>query len=454
MIKKILWIIFIGFFFSFYVNAERLMTLNDIYSLAIQQDPSLKVADATRLITSQNLPLAISTVLPKISADANQLSERYLVEFIDSESDFQGDFYNKVNTFNINLEQNLLAVSGWFNIRAAKKEIDSADATYLAAQQDLIGRVFHAYFDVLYKQDILGYKEAEHKAITKELQYVTDRFEVGLVPYTDVQNATARYDLTVAEVIDARNTLENSIEYLKQITGPFTGDLAPLKSHLPLKQPEPASMEEWVITAEQNNPTLIAARYNLDASKEAVRSAKAELLPTVNLNSSWGQGRFNTFTNPSTPWRETWSVFITVGVNLFNGGYDRANIRRSQYTALQSQDNLELILRQTLDYTRSSYRDVITSLSEVNAFHQAVISARASLDATQAAYEVGTRTILDVLNGITNLYQQQQNYAAARYAYIISTINLKQSTGVLNIQDVLAINELLNLDRINNAYNS
>lgn len=449
MIKKIVWILFTGFFFSFYVHAERLVTLNDIYSLALQQDPNLKIADATRLITSQNLPLAISTVLPKISADASQFSERRLIEFIDPESNFQGDFYNKVNNFNLNLDHNLLAVSGWFNIRAAKKEIDSADATYLAAQQDLIGRVFHAYFDVLYKQDILALKEAEHKAIAKELQYVEDRFEVGLVPYTDVQNTTARYDLTVAAVINARNSLENAIENLKIITGPFTGNLATLQDVIPLKRPEPADMEEWVITAEQTNPTLIAARYSFDASKEAVRSAKAELLPTVNLSSSWGQGRFNTFTNPSTPWRETWSVFLTVGVNLFNGGYDRANIRKSQYTALQSQDNLELILRQTLDYTRNSYRDVITNLSEVNAFHQAVISARASLDATQAAYEVGTRTILDVLNGIANLYQQQQNYASARYAYIISTINLKQSTGVLSIGDVLAINELLNTNSTN-----
>lgn len=108
-----------------------------------------------------------------------------------------------------------------------------------------------------------------------------------------------------------------------------------------------------------------------------------------------------------------------------------------------ARDQLDLTRRSVIANTRNSYRAVLAGISEVEATKQAVISAQSALDATQAGFEVGTRTIVDVLLSQQQLFQAQSAYSQARHQFVISGLQLKDAAGVADIKDIEAINALL-----------
>jgi outer membrane protein len=108
-----------------------------------------------------------------------------------------------------------------------------------------------------------------------------------------------------------------------------------------------------------------------------------------------------------------------------------------------AQDQLELARRSVVATTRNAYRAVVAGIAEVEATKQAVISAQSSLDATQAGFEVGTRTIVEVLTVQEQLFQAQSTYSQARHQFVLSGLQLKAAAGVADIKDLEAINALL-----------
>ncbi|MDX1391582.1 MAG: TolC family outer membrane protein, partial [Rheinheimera sp.] len=263
--------------------------------------------------------------------------------------------------------------------------------------------------------------------------------------------AQAQFDSAVAREISAQNALETAREALREITGQYPAELASLNTDkFSTQTPSPASADEWVKLAEQLNLNLKANKLALEIAQNEIDKAVAGHYPTVTLDASYGTsdstsdvtlgGSTNT---TNTPRLDTKQIGLNLRVPLYSGGATVAqtSVARANYVAA-SQD-LELSYRTAVRQVRSSFNDINANIATIRALEQAVISAQSALNATEAGFEVGTRTIVDVLQSTRNLFEARRNLSGARYNYVIAILTLKQAAGNLSEQDLQGINSAL-----------
>jgi len=421
--------------------------LLEVYAMAADMDPTIKIANDERNSTKEAVPLARSALLPQLNASAEYVSTQ--------EEGYAAPAFPPVplqpvtpsvvreHGGELSLQQSVLNLGSWFALGKANRIADQADAIYEQNEQDLFRRVAVAYFNVLSAEDTLAFTKAEKEAVAKQLDQTEHQFKVGVVAITDYKESQARYDKTVADEINALNQLENVKEALQEITGTLPDMLIPLKTKIPMEAPQPANEKEWAKTAEQYNPAIQAATFQVEASRFDVNDARAQYLPTLSMAGTYGRARSGSPSHSDGNFEPNWLFSVNANMNLFAGGATQAGVRQAQYKALSAKDTLEQTKRRVIYDTNTSFRNVMTSISEVHALSQAVASGKVALEATQASYEVGTRTSVDLLNSISDLYQRQQQYAQARYDYIINQLTLKQASGTLTYQDLELINDWL-----------
>jgi outer membrane protein len=351
----------------------------------------------------------------------------------------------------VNLSQSVFDWTNWKNLNTAEKLAMQSQTMLDAAAQGLIVRASQNYFNVLKAVDDLGFAGAEKRAIERQLEQTKQRFAVGLTAITDVHEAQAQFDSAVAREIAAQNMLETARETLREITGQYHSELASLDTtKFETVQPSPTTADAWVTLAEQLNLTLKANKLALDIAQNDIENAKAGHYPTLSLDARYGTGDSeskntllgNTQTT-NLPRLDNSSIGLNLRVPLYSGGATTAatDVARANYVAA-SQD-LEQSYRTAVRQVRVSFNDINANISTIRALEQAVISAESALNATEAGFEVGTRTIVDVLQSTRNLFEARRNLAGARYNYVIAILSLKQAAGNLSEQDLLAINQAL-----------
>ena len=437
--------------------------LVQIYQVARSADPTLAIADANKGATEEGIDQARSALLPQISAS---VAYDHVDSGLNSVGPFQdaaGNFVllpqsdtarNRSRPAQAQLTQSLFNWTNWTRLKTSRATAASADSNYDAASQDLFVRTSTAYFGVLTSQDALIFAQANEKALARQLDQAEQRFEVGLSAITDVHNARANHDSSVAQVIQAQNTLDTARESLSQIIGKEFGDLKKLREQLPLEKPTPGDVQSWVDVAVKENPSLAAAQHSLDASEYNISTQRSGHYPTLSASlvrsdtPGWGdttQGVGGTYFGPfhGNNVSGVTTIGVTLNVPIYTGGLVSSQVRQAIFQRDAAQDQFELQRRAVVANTRNAYRAVIAGISEVEATKQAVVSAQSSLDATQAGFEVGTRTIVDVLLAQQTLFQAQSAYSQARHAFVLSGLQLKQSAGTIGVKDIEAVNALL-----------
>lgn len=439
------------FLFSALISQATFARTQDLittYRQAVENDPVIQQALATQLATKQNVPIATSQLLPQASVVFYSEDQNAFI-FPGSVPQNIGGTTNTIERthgYIASATQNIIDFGTWSNIKEARRIAEEADATFLASEQDLIQRVASAYFNVLSAADTLTFVSAQKEALASQLNQVQQRFDVGLVAITDVYDFEAQYDSQVAEEIAARNNLQNAKDDLEVITGITVHELAILMPTIPLHSPDPIEPEAWVTQAEHENPTLAASRFSMQAAEATISTQRSQLYPNLQVAGEYGTSLNGNVFEPQDGSAQGWAVAIESNLNLFSGGAIVSQVRQAEYQYESARDAFEEQRRLTINQTRAAYRNISTAISQVKAFQQAVLSAQSALDANEAAYEVGTKTSVDVLDSISQLYQQQQNLANARYQYILGILSLKQAAGILEVMDLVRMNEWLQLD--------
>jgi outer membrane protein len=335
-------------------------------------------------------------------------------------------------------------------MRRADKTIARAEAVREAAQQDLIVRVAQRYFDVLAAEDRLNSIIADREAIARQLEQAKQRFEVGLIAITDVQESQAAYDQSVANDIGARRSLATAREFLREITGQYVVDLNAPGDDFPLLNPDPNSEKTWVDMSLSQNLNLVASRLDEGLARDEISFRKNGHYPTLDLVASTGERDADTTTRIPTlePDFRTLnstsdSISLQFNLPLFAGGGTSSRVKEAVYLHRASREQLQRVTRETERQARDSYLGVLAEIARVNALEQAVSSSETALQATQAGYEVGTRTIVEVLNSQQALYVAITNYYQSRYDYILNALALKQAAGTLQVQDLEKIDQWL-----------
>lgn len=416
------------------------LDLSEAYAKARQNDPNWLVARNTYLADSREDAVGLGGLLPSVAANASVSQNTF-------DADAGGSSDYDATQWAIKATQPLFRPDAWFGYQRSRASASAAEANYRSQEQALALRVSQAYFGVLSAQETLAYTQSEEAAFGRQLDQAQQRFDVGLIAITDVLEARASFDSSRANRIGAEAALQAAQENLALVIGETPDKLVPLKPDAPMVKPVPADPEAWVQLARDQNPDLHVARENEKVARASSREVKSGFLPSVDLYGSYSNiDRSNVSpANPSLTMQNgtTTSVGLEANWVLFAGGRTYNASRQASYRAAAAQDASLGTEKQVVNATRTAFNNVAADSYRVDARKQAVASSEASLDATQAGYEVGTRNIVDVLLAQRNMYAAKREYAAARYDYVLNSLRLKASSGQLTEVDIRELNTWL-----------
>lgn len=437
--------------------------LTEIYHRALRSDPQLREAEATRSAALEAKPQALGALLPQLSGTGG-----YTHDDLESISQFPSTDTNGdpvvvplstrartySTTWSVQLRQTLFRWDQFATLRQADARTAQAEVDFRAAQQDVIVRTAGAYFNVLAARDTLDAAQASSEAIVRQLEQAEKRFEVGLIAITDVEEARAAADQARATVIASKRTLATARDQLREVTGDSFDELARPGDDMPLVSPDPASEDQWVKAALDQNLALSSARIGADIARDAISIARSGHLPTLDLvarRSGTQNSGDTTYFDPAGAGslfgadssNKDKQVGLQLTVPIYSGGATQSRVREAVYLHRAARERLERVARATERGTRDAYLGVITEISRVSALKQAVESSRTALAATEAGYDVGTRTAVDVLLSRQRLFDAQTSYARSRYDYVLNVLTLEQQAGTLDESRLARVNAWL-----------
>lgn len=431
--------------------------LSEIFKQSEMHDPQLSAAKSTLDAVTEGKKQAFSAFLPQINAGWSKSEGESDSEV--SKDGFSIPFTSESNNrnWNVGLSQSLYNHANYQQYRISELQILKSSADYDMAYQDFVLRVAQNYFNVLGAQDSLIFSKAEEKAIQRQLDQAEQRYEVGLAAITDVHEARARFDGARASVILANNILEDANEALFEMSQEYYEELKQVPNDLDYSSFMLNTMESYQTSGLEQSPELVSSKINADISEKQISVNKAGHFPSLSLSlsrsNSFNPNTSSTQVNPDTGLPEQFesgdrttdsnSISVNLSVPIYSGGRTSSQVRQSVHQHNAAMDRYEQSRRGTIRKIRNAYHGTLAAKSSVEARKQAMVSAQSGLEATEAGYEVGTRTIVDVLLSQRSFYQSQRDYSQAKYDYFIKFLSLKRASGVLQEQDIQAINKVL-----------
>jgi len=441
-------------------SAVQAADLTEVANAAWSYDGTWRAARMSWDADQQLLVQGRAALFPNVSASYGRYDNERELEELGVTQDFGTE------TTTLQLTQPLFRVDAWYGYKEAQSSTDIAQANFEQARQDFVLRVAQGYFGVLRAWDTLVSAQAEEKAISRQLEQSQERFDVGLVASTDVEEARAAYDLARVNLIVAEQEFDIARDQLETLTGRKWETLAELRDDLPMEGPQPSKMNAWIDKAAYQNPQILAARYSAKAAGFTADRQLGAMLPKVQL---FAEYQHNHNTDPSVsggdPGNQLTQFYSTqpdtnsktIGIEetmpLFRGGGLNSQRKQAALLADAAGQRYQQTIRDISQQARTFYRTVEADALRVEARRQAIRSTRSALEATQSGYEVGTRNVVDVLNAQQALYAAQRDYANARYDYILDTLTLKSAAGELDVEDLVAVNEWLSDQETLDLYN-
>ena len=348
------------------------------------------------------------------------------------------------NNYSLQLTQPLFRPAYWQQYQESKLSVAAGEVKFAQAEQDLMLRVSQAYFDTLTAQDVLATLQAQKSAIAEQLASAKRNFEVGTATITDSNEAQASYDLVIAQEIAASNNLEVARNVLQQIIGKPPAPLATLRAGVQLSAPQPAAIENWVSSAEQQNFGVVGQEIALNSAKYEIKRNRAGHLPTVDLVASRAHSDVSGSPIPFYNISQTGnSIGVQWTIPLYAGGAVNSGVRQAVALEDKARSDLESARRNAALNARQAYLGVNSGLAQIRAYEAAEISSQSSLDSNRLGYQVGVRINIDVLNAQQQLYSTRRDLAKARYDTLMNSLKLKSAVGALKEEDLQQINALL-----------
>lgn len=427
-------------------------TLAQAYRDALQNDPSFAKAkmvyEAAKLDvwlarTGYGVPGA--GLLPSVALNSG------------INKDYYQDASSTSKTYGISVTQPLFNFASWKAIESAKFSVKAAAATYFAAAQDLMQRVASAYIEVLRAREMLILIQAQKQQLNEQYLSTWNRYQVGLLAITPVYEAKSQYDQVVVDEIKQKNALQTALANLVAITGSNIKQVNLLKATIPLYTPKPNHFKEWAAVCEKQNYLLQADLNNMLAQQENIKVAAAGMLPSLaavggyqsTTTSTTMPIKTGTTNYPSGNPIKDKSLGLSLSFPIFRGGYDIVNTKKARYQYLAESEQLEIDHRKLINQLKQTFMTIKSSIDQLKADQEAVNSAQKQLTATQAGYEVGSYSMVDVLDSVANLAVVNKQYANDRYNYLLSFLGIKQISGTLTPNDLQVMSSWLQTGAVN-----
>ena len=406
------------------------------YEEALQNDPTYRSAIHENEAGKQNLALGRSNLMPNLSFNYSASKNRADV----TAPNFLGQqtttypVYNSV-VAQLILKQPVINLDGLARYYIGKAQVKFSDAQFSARTKDLALRVVGAYTDVKYAEDQLALATAQRDAFAEQMKVNERLFQKGEGTKTDMLETQAKFDFAEAQVLEARDIVQNARNTLAAIVGKEVTDLDSLTADFKVKPMQPSSYDEWQALALERNAEIAAQRYSLEGAEYEVKRNYAGYAPRLDFQASYNKNKSETINTYNQD-----SIVRTVGVQLvipiYSGGYVSAATSQAISNREKAKSDLEFRTRQVLVELRKQYNLMVSSTSKINALSKAVDSARLSVQANEKSVKSGLRINLDVLNAYEQLYLSQRDLARARYDYLLAYLRLRNAAGTLGVDDL------------------
>ncbi|MEL5848886.1 MAG: TolC family outer membrane protein [Candidatus Igneacidithiobacillus chanchocoensis] len=414
-------------------RAEDLLSA---YHQAYRTDPALAEARAQLQATLQDKPAARAALLPHLGLAA---SVGYNTG---SFAGFAGLNINKAypsDSYSVTLTQSVFNGQSYTVLREADSHIQAQTAALLYSEQQLALRVATAYFQVLEAQAQERVAEKQRQLLESIYKQTEATLKIGTGDIIAVREAQARLDAAQSDLIRAQNTVAVAQRGLERLTHAPVGQLADLRSFTP-EGPHPDNMEAWVRAALQDQPLLREAQAQLQTAQEEVQYQQRARWPKLDL-----QGiAQHIHGNPFPGFNENQAgVSLNLSMPLYEGGSISSGVQKAQALDVAQVDHVGSVRDEVQLDTQTAFLNLQDSVSQLEAAKATVESAKVSLTGTRKGYEVGTRSIIDLLQTATDYIRAEQDYNVALYHQILARVQLKAAAGQLNLQDLQAVNGLL-----------
>jgi len=418
--------------------AAMAMTLSDAWQRAASHDPTAAASLATYEADREAAVQERGTMKPTVSA----VGQTYMAD-TKSEFAFGGAPRESYDGWDAGIEarQPLFRLD-WSARKARARASDELAETGLTdRRQQLLRKVAERYIGVLVAEDGLRQAEAEVSAIAESLADTRKRYQVELIPGTDVKEAEASDDLARARLLAARRDLEAARDQLDETTGNGYAVLPQLPAGVHFPSLEPAVAEQWLEVARTSSPAIATAEQNLRVAKANLASSRSDAAPTLDVVASANRQDSTDYSLGQR--QDDGRIGVELRVPLYAGGINTSRVRAASAQVRNADAELRRIRLETERQTRQLFRQVQTAYTEVAAFERALASAEAAATATGHGYDAGTRTITDVLNAKSRTVQARRDLNQTRYNLLLGVVQLKQAAGVLSAGDFREVDRVL-----------
>jgi outer membrane protein len=418
------------------------LKLMDVYQQALAHDASLASALSANRAAQEIIEQGKALYRPTVNFNAETNALKSSFHYLSTSSTDRSQFENY--RYGVDARQPIFRQQNLIQIDQAGTQVSIADKQLNVAQQALMLRTTQAYFDVLMAQDRIDLIVAQKTAIAAQLAQAQANFELGSATITDANEAQARFDLAAAQEIAALNEFEIAKHAVQAITGQLPQRLASVKPQLKANEIG-LSMATWQELAMLNNLNIQIQQDTAKLAEQEIARNQAGHLPTLDAVASYTNSYANGTVSRFGAGNElqVGSIGLQLQIPLYEGGAVSSRVRQAVLNKQKALDDLDLVRRQTELDTQRAYLNLSSSIAQLKAFDQAILSSQSQLDATQLGYQVGVRTSVDVLNAQQQLFSAKRDALQARYNYLTNIIRLKTATGIVAAADLVDINQQL-----------
>lgn len=415
------------------------VTLEQVYMMALQNDPSLKGAYQELQAIGFGVTAARAGLLPSVTGEANR--SRVKQNVVDSENAvYQTGRANwSENGWALTLTQPIFDLGAYHKWRQSQEAERKEVATYAYAQQDLMLRTATAYLSILAARDQIELTEAELDTTKKQKDLVQARYHSGQETEVGMSEVQARVEIQTANSLLARNDYLDKQQALQEIIGYGNVKIRPVRKDLPMNLPAPNDAQAWLRTALEQNWSIRAAAANVAVAEKEVSVQRAGYYPSLALRASTGRNETggSLFGGGSTV-ADT-RVTVNLSVPIFQSGYTygMSNAAASRLSAASS--DLSLTRRKVQRQVFTSFQNIVIGVDRIKALNSSVQSFEMALQLKEEGFKAGLNDIVSVLDATRNLYNAKRQQAEAGYNFLLDGLKLKQAAGTLNAADIVAI---------------
>ena len=420
------------------------LTLSQAYRAALEQDAVIRAARAGADARRERLPQARAQLRPNISASVsrnkNDLhSTTPGLGGVPQESDRE----YMSGTRSLTLRQPLYRPYQMADVRQAEAQVADANALLEKEVQNVAVRVAGAYLEALLAQDQLELVLAQKAAYTTQLDAARKRFSGGAGVRTDIDEAQARLDLSLAQELEARQQVGFSRRQLQVLVNSPVTSLAPVDpARLKLVRPDPDRVEDWTARAELSSPELRSLKAQREAARQELDKARAGHLPTLDAIAQWSYNQSDSVTNINTRY-ENKTLGVQLSVPLYAGGYVSSQNRQAVAELERADQSLEATRRDLALRVEKEFRNVTEGVLRIRALEQAVRSNETLVQSARRSFEGGSRTLVDILNSEEQRVTALRDLASARYLYLLARVRLQALTGQADTATIDEVNATL-----------